>query len=59
MKDTFDTSVQDNVSDWYKNTTVTNAPPHTHNNTFSNMSIAKTKYLILGEEYENSLNVFL
>ena len=54
MKDTFDTSVQDtqDVSDWYKNTTVTSAPPHTHNNTFGNVSIAKTKYFILGEEYE-------
>lgn len=44
MKDTFDTSVNDNdIKDWYKNITA---------NTFSNMSIAKTKYFILGEEYE-------
>lgn len=32
--------------------TVTNTPSHTHNNTFGNVSIAKTKYFILGEEYE-------
>lgn len=40
MKATFDTN------------TVTNTLSHTHNNTFGNVSIAKTKYFILGEEYE-------
>ena len=40
MKATFDTNM------------VTNTPSHTHNNTFGNVSIAKTKYFILGEEYE-------
>ena len=40
MKATFDTN------------TVTNTLSHTHNNTFGNVSIEKTKYFILGEEYE-------